>query len=279
MVLTDVHTHSAFSPDGETPLDNMLARAHALGAAYYGIAEHFDYDYAAEDIRIDGQPLRLIDADAYFAEARRLQRAYEGRMRVLAGGEFGYSPSPQAAERYEKTIARFSPDFIVNSVHTVDGCDAWFPLYFAHKQKYDAYAAYLDRVRRSLEAPYPYDIVGHLGYVARNAPYEDPALRYEEFADRIDDILTVVIRKHKILEVNASARRAGDFLPGPDILARYFALGGRAVSFASDAHAAKNICLRRAHVVAALKDIGFTHLTVPDRGEYRPIPLYDRGTL
>ena len=53
-MLTDIHTHSAFSADGETALAEMLARARSLGVAYYGVSEHFDYDYLAEGILAEG---------------------------------------------------------------------------------------------------------------------------------------------------------------------------------------------------------------------------------
>lgn len=272
-MLTDVHTHSTFSADGETPLTGMLARARELGIRFYGIAEHFDYDYLADGVLAEGKPVPMIDAQAYFAEARRLQSAYAPAMRVLAGGEFGYTANPDAHARYADVIARYRPDFIVNSVHTVCGKDAWFAEYFAGKTKEEAYRAYLDKVRESLDAPYPYDIVAHLGYVARNAPYADNALRYDDFADQIDAILSAVIEKDKILEVNSSARGAGDFLPGRDILARYFALGGRKISFASDAHRADRILAGREKAVRALREIGFSRFTVPDRGRHIPAPF------
>ena len=45
MKLTDVHTHSAYSNDGISPLEEMVFAAKAQGLSYYGVSEHFDYDY------------------------------------------------------------------------------------------------------------------------------------------------------------------------------------------------------------------------------------------
>lgn len=263
-MITDVHTHSTFSADGRSSLSQMLSRAHALNVAYYGVSEHFDYDYPADNVLAEGEEVPLVDAEAYFSAARELQRSYEGKMRVLVGCEFGFTPTQKALDMYLETVQRYQPDFIVNSVHTVDGADPWFAEYFDGKTRDKAYGRYLEKVLASLDAPYPYDVVGHIGYVGRNAPYPDPALRYEEFPRLIDDVLRTVIKKDKILEVNSSARKAGDFLPGEDILARYFALGGRKVSFASDAHGVEQICAGRERIVAALKSIGFSHISVPD---------------
>lgn len=268
MILTDVHTHSTFSTDGKSTLAEMVAAARDAGARYYGVSEHFDFDYVVLGLKIHGAVLPYTDADDYFAAIRAMQRKNDERFTLLAGGEYGFCPLPQCAEEYARLNETYSPDFVVNSVHTVDGHDCYFPDYFEGKEKPYAYSRYLEQVRKSLEVPYSYDIVAHLGYVSRNAPYEDKKLRYEEFPELIDDILRAVIAKDKILEVNSSSRGAGsDFLPDTDILERYFQLGGRSLSFASDAHHVSRVCAGREGVAAALKQIGFTHITVPCRGE------------
>lgn len=264
--LTDIHTHTNFSADGESSMADMVNRAKAMGMACLGISEHFDLDYAELNLLVDGAPVPMTDAEAYFTEGRKWQKACLPGLKLLLGCEFGFHESPRVARKKAEILARYRPDFIVNSVHTVDGQDCWFPAYFAGKDKKTAYTRYLKRVYQSLAAE-PYDIVAHLGYVARNAPYADPKLRYEEFAPLLDDILAEIVRRGKILEVNSSARTAGsDFLPDTDILQAYYRLGGRKVSFASDAHAAARLCDKRDRVTAALRQIGFTHLTVPCQG-------------
>lgn len=275
MILTDVHTHSAFSGDGISPLGDMVAAAQKKGISYYGVSEHFDRDYAVLGLKIHGEIIPYTDAEAYFSAARRLQREYaEKGLRLLVGGEYGFCRNEQCYEEYEQLNRRYLPDFVVNSVHTVDGADCYFPDYFTGKSKEYAYSRYLEAIVFSLDAPYSYDIVAHIGYVSRNAPYADKKLRYEEFHALIDAILQKIVEKGKILEVNSSARGAGsDFLPDTDILTRYFELGGRLVSFASDAHDTLRIAEKRELVVSALKKIGFSSLTVPDCGKYIPIGL------
>lgn len=268
MVLTDIHNHSKFSTDGISPLEDMVATAKGLGLRYFGISEHFDYDYIAAGLKIPGFEPPYTDAAAYFSTAKELKDRYcDNSFTFLAGVELGFSDDGHCQEEYARLIEKYSPDFIVNSVHTVDGVDAYVKSYFEGKTKERAYLDYLNAVRRSLDAPYNYDIVAHLGYCSRNATYADPKLRYAEFADIIDGILDTVVQKDKILEVNSSPRTAGsEFLPDTDILQRYFELGGRRISFASDAHSTKRICDKREIVVAALKKIGFKYITVPCRG-------------
>lgn len=276
MIAADIHTHTTFSCDGRSTIDEMAARARELGLTYYGISEHFNYDYDRLHLTIDGEAVPPIDAAAYFARARALQKENEGKLHILVGAEFGFDHDSRVQERYCETARRFKPDFIINSIHTCLGMDCYFPHYSEGRSKAFAYNAYLYRVLESLDAAYPYDVVAHLGYCARNAVYPDPKLRYADFADVLDEILRRIVARGKILEVNTSAKTAGSpFIPDVDILARYYELGGREVSFASDAHDITRIGEKYKLVTDALRKIGFTYITVPYVGGKIRLPLGD----
>ncbi len=272
MILTDMHTHTAFSPDGQATLEAQLAAAARLNISCLGVSEHFDYDFLSPaHFAAGGGMFHTTDPAAYFAHARRLQAAGG---RFLAGAEFGYSPDPAVQAHLRELGEKYRPDFVINSVHIIDGADVFFADYFRGKTKAEAYEKYLLRVRESLDAAYSYDVVGHIGYPVRGAPYEDRAMRLAEFPDLFDDILDAVIARGKILEVNGSADGTGSaFLPAYDVIARYHARGGRLVSFGSDAHKPSRLLAGRAAAVAALKEIGFTFLTLPLRGKYLKIPI------
>lgn len=274
MITADIHTHTTYSSDGRSDLRDMAEAAVQAGLKIYGVSEHFDYEYERMHLTIDGKEPRQIDADAYFSHIRILQREYRDRMLLLAGAEFGFDHNARTQERYRRVCEDYKPDFIINSVHVCQRHDCYFADYFAGKSKSYAYSAYLYRILESLDASYPYDIVAHLGYCARNATYPDPKLRYEEFSDVLDEILKKITAKGKILEVNTSCKTAGSpFLPDTDILTRYFQLGGRNISFASDAHHVSRIGEKRDLVCSVLKKIGFTELTIPYRGKFIRHPL------
>lgn len=271
-MLTDIHTHTRFSTDGIDTMETMVAEAERLGITYYGISEHFDYDYLVNGISFGDEPAAYTDAEAYFTAGRALQK--QTNLTLLLGGEFGFCENERAHALYREIIEKYRPDFVVNSVHTNGIYDYYFFKQYPFRPKEELYGEYLSLVRKSLDAPYPYDIVAHLGYCSRYTPYTDPLIRYEDYPDLFDDILSAVIEKGKILEVNSSSRGAQtEFLPPKDVLQRYYALGGRAVSVSSDAHGKDRIMEKRALIVSVLKEIGFTHLTVPCRGEYKKIPL------
>ncbi len=264
-----MHTHSSFSSDGRASLSDMVAAAKAIGLRCYGVTEHIHGDEPS--LAQYGE----TDAAAYFACARALQERECGEnFSFFAGGEYNYAPDPRALDYLVALSEKYRPDFVVNSVHNVDGAKCCHFSYFEGKSKQRAYGRYLEEVRRSLDAPYPYDIVGHLGYVSRSAPYADKKLRYDEFADLFDEILRTVIRRGVILEVNTAASNSGsEFLPDADVLARYFELGGRKISFGSDAHYPSRIGEKRELVCEQLAAIGFTEITVPNRGTHITIGL------
>ena len=274
MILTDIHTHTKFSADGRGDIRDMIETALAKGISYYGISEHVNYDYTEQGIEIEGETENEINIPLYFQTPRALQEEYRGRLHLLIGCEFGFHDGPFCFREYQKIIDSFHPDFVVNSIHTCMGEECYFPEYTRGKEKRDAYNAYFQAVLASLDAPYPYDIVAHIGYCSRNAVYADPKIRYEDFSEILDRILYRIVEKDKILEINTSSKTAGSpFLPDTDILRRYYEMGGRKVSYASDAHDPSRIMEKRDIVVAALKKIGFSCLSVPDCGKILQIEI------
>ncbi len=273
--MTDVHTHTFFSCDGKADIADMTATAKNLGMRFYGVSEHFDYDCRKYKIKFDDVTHDYVDEPAYFARGRELQKEVnDQRFTLLIGAECGFDPDEAVKREYAEMIEQYSPDFVVNSIHTLNGKDCYFVSSFDGYTKKEMFKRYLDRVRLSLDAPYPYDVVGHIGYVCRNAPYPDPVLHYEEFPDELDDIFRTIIKKGKILEANTNVKTAGSpFLPYAELFARYYELGGRLVSFCSDAHQCARIGENWQQVKEAWQKIGFTHITVPNRGEYISVPL------
>ena len=128
-------------------------------------------------------------------------------------------------------------DIILNSVHSVNGLDCYHSEYFDGKDKRVAYEKYLIAVMDSINAKYDYDVITHLGYVCRKAPFDNRDMNYSEFADIIDEILKGIILKNVSLEFNSHNRGTNTpFLPYLSIVDRYIELGGNQFTFGSDAH-------------------------------------------
>lgn len=279
--LTDVHTHSTFSPDGISPLKEMVDTAVEQGVTFYGVSEHINYDLwvAEQEGRIP--PEKYTDEEAYFHTARHLQEDYAGVINLLVGAEFGYSDNPRALAMYQELIQKHRPDFVVNSIHALDGVDYWNGTTFfkivdgkkVERNKDEVYKEYLGLVLRSVQAEYDFDIIAHIGYPTRYAPYADKSMPYERYANEIDAVLKEIIARGKILEINASGEDMAWTLPPRKVVQRYFDLGGRKISYASDAHSTKRVLNNRKETMAMLKEIGFTYITVPCKGEHIKVEI------
>lgn len=272
-----MHTHSKFSHDGISTLQDMAAAALEKGLLFYGMSEHFDYDLEVDANHV----LQSRESEAeYFHTARHIQDDYAGCLNVVVGAEFAYTNTPKGQAMYQMTYEKYRPDYVINSLHSPlgTGVDYWIKTAFYKdgetRDKLEVYREYLRFVLDSLEAPYPYDIVGHIGYLTRYAPYADRALRLDELQAEIDEVLLAVIKKDKILEVNSSNKGGVSMtLPSEEIVQRYYELGGRKISFGSDAHGVDRLADKRGEVVEMLKRIGFTYVTVPCRGEHIKVEL------
>lgn len=262
----DSHVHSIFSDDGMEAVEDVVATALSRGCDYVAITGHVNRDY-----QVIGYDNPQINMSAYVAAMQDFKRRFNKKnFRLAMGAELGYLKS--ANNLYIKDLADIDFDVIINSVHCVLGSEVYYAEYFNKcPYKHFAYLEYLKAVRESVDAPYPYDIIGHIGYIQRNAPYKEPDMFYEEFSDVFDDILTAIIEKDKCLEVNSKTYRGGkttsEFslrhlsIPDVDVLKRYYELGGRKISFGSDAHRTNSIAYNYDKIAAAMKEIGFEGFT------------------
>lgn len=251
--MIDTHTHTTFSFDGKSSLKDMVKKAKEFNVEYYAITDHcdMDYNYIPEYFLI-----KKIKLEKYIEGVEKIKKKYPF---VALGLECGYSKL--AIEDYLKLVPFEKFDYILNSTHTVEGKDCYFAPYFKERNKKECYESYLLTVRESLEVPYPYNTVSHLGYVKKNAPFEDKTLRYIDFADILDDILKRIIELDKCLELNSHTKGHG-FMPDLDIVKRYRELGGENICFASDAHIVSRICENYDLAKEVAEIAGFTHWTV-----------------
>ncbi len=267
--LIDIHSHTfPCSHDGIGTMEDMLKTAIEKKLSYYGFSNHVDFDYDESKFP-DSIKDRMAngDSDEFFRDARILQNKHKKDINLLVGAEFGYAPDENSEKKYIEYYEKYMPDYVINSVHSIDGVDYGLADLSAGKSK--VYSDYLDIIRKSLDAAYHYDIVGHIEYVVRYAPFEEKEIKISEFGKQIDDILLTIISKNKILEINSSTRKLNRYsLPSVEILQRYYELGGRNISFGSDAHDTNRILEKYDIIVETLKKIGFTYFTVPTKAGY-----------
>lgn len=232
----------------------MVHAAQALGLEGVTFTEHVDIGFP------DPVP-GAHDADrvAYLADYLKVQKEV-APYPVFFGLELGWE------ENFERENAAYTSglplDFIISSVHSLDGCNIYRQSYYEGKEKLEVYRRYLEKVLACVKRNPDFDSVGHIGFVSKNSPYADPVLHRADFPDLIDEILRTIIARGVSLEFNTSGyRMCGVSIPEPDVFHRYRELGGERVTLGSDAHNPDyvGLCFDKARHV--LMDLGFRYVT------------------
>ncbi len=223
----DYHMHTTVSFDG---FDSGLAMARAAkeaGLREICFTDHLDYDPQGKMENI------TFETEAY-------NREYDGLevpgLLIRRGMEFGMLPDNR--EQLLKDLQRRKFDFVLGSVHFARNLDVYYTEFWEGKSVFDGERCYLEDTLACVQAHEDFDVLAHLTYVAKArfnpAPRPVP---FDEHREIIDEILRILVRKGKGLEMNTSGvDRCGGFLPTADYFRRFKELGGEIVTVGSDAH-------------------------------------------
>ena len=250
----DCHIHTSFSGDSDTPPAEQIERAISLGMKRICITDHHDYDVVSD---IDFN----LDLPEYFKELSRLREEYKDRIEISAGVEMGLQS--HISGYLEELSEKYPFDFIIGSVHFVDGFDPYYDEYFDTHEN-NAYERFFEVTQSRIKKISCFDSLGHLDYIVRYGQKRGFSYSYGEFADLIDPILGVLIDKGKALECNTGALARGMTEPNPckEIFLRYRELGGELVSLGSDAHSPESLGVAFEMAGEMLKNCGFKYYAV-----------------
>ncbi|MDR2156946.1 MAG: histidinol-phosphatase HisJ family protein [Clostridiales Family XIII bacterium] len=249
----DYHTHSSFSFDSDTPIDDIIRRALGLGLTGVAITDHYEPEHT--DTACDPD----LDFAGYHAALDEAAKRYAGDIQVAKGIEMGLQPgSPNA--HCAAAASAYPYDFIIASIHCADGIAIDLPAYHAGKDYRQAVEVYYADMLRCITEHSDYDVIGHFNVIER---YIDAIPKAGEFADQIDVILRKLAEDGKGIEINTSGLRYGmkdPTMPTPAILKRYAELGGEIVTTGSDAHRAQDVGCMLDFAEQMIRDAGLGYL-------------------
>lgn len=252
----DFHIHTDISYDGHTTGEAVVEAARKAGLKEICFTDHLDYDPMDRSHRMD------FDTQAYNRAYDHLQA--EG-LKILRGCEFGMlTDTPQVLE---EDLQRRHFDFVIASVHFIDGRDPYFPEFWAYHNVEQAEQRYLQTLLECLRLHDDFDVMGHLTYISKTRynPLKRP-IRYDEHAGIIDEIFRTLVRKEKGMEINTSGVDiCGVYLPEAEFLHRFKELGGRIVTVGSDAHDARRVGQYCDRAIAMARDVFGYVCTFEDR--------------
>ena len=249
----DYHMHSTVSFDArDTGLDMALA-AKARGLKEICFTDHIDYTPEMD---------MVFDTAVYNAAYDRLE--VPGLL-IRRGMEFGLTPDN--ADQLKKDLNRRHFDFVLGSIHLVDGVDVYLEPYWADKRYDEAIRLHLETTLECVRVHEDYDVLGHLTYIAKcgGNPRKE-LLRYEDHRAIMDEIMRELVRREKGMELNTSGiDPCGGSLPTLDYFRRFYDLGGRIVTVGSDAHDTARAGQYTHEMTAKLKKIFGYVCTFEDR--------------
>ncbi len=246
----DYHSHTHFSDDCSIPMDQMIQSAIDKGIRELAITDHFDPGYPEAEYPF------ILDFPRYHRALDQAKETYQGKINICKGIEIGimegqYQPAHQAIESYPY-------DFVIGSFHCLRDVEL-HSLDVSTVDQVQLGHDFYHYILNCLHKYDNYDVLGHFTLIDRYIG--QPALDYTPYMDEIGTILKRIIDQGKGLEINTSHHRYQTGLPLPrrEILEYYFHLGGRIITFGSDAHEPQRLGDHFHEAVSMARDIGFTH--------------------
>ena len=264
MIFTDYHVHSDYSDDSWYLMEDVVKDAIKLGLAEICFTDHVDYgvkeDWQATDAYLVGanKVVKNVYYDLYFTELARLKETYSDQIKLKTGLEFGMQMHtiPQFTRLYHSHPF----DFILLSVHQVDDQEFWTGEFQKGRSQQECYERYYDEMYQLVTTYKEYSVLAHMDLIRRYLDNEKDA--FEQTKEQIAEILKVVIKDGKGIELNTSSHRYGinGYTPSIEILKLYRDLGGSVLTIGSDSHKPEQLGFQIKEGQDLLRSLGFTEL-------------------
>lgn len=222
----DCHVHTRFSTDCCMEIEDAIKVSKEKGIGLI-ITEHMDLGYPKPDEFI-------FDIDEYIENYNRYKSD-----RLLLGMELGMNLD--YVEEGKRLCGR-DFDMIIGSLHMLKGFDIYEGDLYEGRSKKDVFEFYFKYMYDCVKSYDYIDTMGHIDFIARYAKYSDREIKYEDYTDLIDEVLRVLAKNEKSIEINT--RRFNDKAAVNNLMKiykRFYELGGRTVTIGSDAHLPESV--------------------------------------
>jgi histidinol-phosphatase (PHP family) len=250
----DLHTHHDRCGHARGKIRDYIEAAIERELHVIGIADHSPYFSSDEDQLHPKISMPKSMFPVYVNEVLELKETYRDKIEVLLGVESDFFP--QQAEVYRTCFEPYPFDFIIGSVHHVDGVSIfnkkrWNGL--TEKEKIQTKENYYSLIEQSARSGM-FQILGHID--AMKGFY--PAFSTIQTA-AVEHTLKVIGEHDIAIEINTSGKTkdVGGWYPSDDMLELALHYGVH-VTFGSDAHDPHRVGDEFDQVQARLKEIGFT---------------------
>ena len=248
-MFTDTHNHTChYSPDAKQTIDELVNAAKTQNIDVVAVTEHYEYDNPDPNDNI-----QTFDIDAYAKDFKEWKAKYSD-ITLLMGIEFGYQT--HTAATIDEIAAKYDFDTVVLSNHLFRGVDLYYskdayklPANLRHKE-------YMGVIAEMAEKCNNYNVIAHYDYCSKYDSEVNRIALYEDCPDEFDRLFEIIIAKEKALEINTATSIRRGLMPDPEVYKRYVAMGGKLITFASDAHVSENLGRKKEEFVEFAKSCG-----------------------
>lgn len=268
------HVHNRYSSDGRGTTEDVVARAAQLGFEELCLTNHVEMLGPDGDWHVD-----FVEARDRFEQVQReietLRKQFP-KLRILLGAELEYRP--EWVESLERLTASVEFDFLIGSVHVVNGHNisggASIGEYFKGKEMAEAYGRYFSVVEEMVEWG-GFDVVGHFDLVKRFGSKLYGAYPIEAFEAQIRSILERMVKRGVGLEVNTSGvvQPPAEPYPGLPVLRMAREAGVATWTIGTDSHMPERFDQGWDVGLHLLREAGVTEITMFSRRTRRNIAL------
>jgi len=235
----DGHVHSEWSWDAnQGAMEATCARAMEIGLPAVSFTEHVDFtpfragflaenlDYLVTDGILNAP---VLEVEGYLESVERC-RAKFPELRILTGMEVG-QPHLHVTE-VAGLLAQGTFERVIGSLHCLlDGDEYAEPWeLFPHRPADEVFREYLAEIPKMVSGSEVFEVFTHIDYPVRSWPGGSEAFDPHEFEDELRHALQALAAGERVLEINTRVPLH------PTILKWWREVGGRRVTFGSDAH-------------------------------------------
>lgn len=226
-MIFDSHMHSRFSSDSKMNILDAISVGKEKNIGII-ITDHMDLDYPVE-----GE--FKFDIPSYFKEYEKYRSN-----KVKLGIEIGLTENTLIEN--ENIAASNDFDFILGSIHAVNGLDIYEEYVHQGYNKKDYFNYYFEDMLKCVQLYNNFDSLSHIDYPCRYCSFDNKEIILDDFKDILSEIFKTLINKNKILELNTSRLNTEEAQNSlMNIYKLYTDLGGKYVTLGSDAHSHLNI--------------------------------------
>lgn len=265
--MIDYHLHTSRCCHASGTPEEYLREAERKGLHEIGFADHFplgllDYQPRVQVTMVPGE------LEEYIKQVSTL-KTLSNRVTVRLGIEIDYIPGTE--EKLAGLLKGSVFDYVIGSIHFIDGWDFTHPVYAEKYREKDLdalYGSYFDLVDRACRSGL-FDIIGHIDVVKKFGYRPEGDLEY-----RWRNVARTLRETGTCLELNTAGRDApvGEFYPGRRLLE----IGleeGIPVTLGSDAHKPEQVGRYFPEAVNLLQVIGYREITLFEKRRKSGFPL------